>query len=886
MKKITTIVIMVCLVFSLVTNVFYAANNEPKKNVDLEANNSEDASQYTTDWEYWSQGASAYGIYGTSKDNSAMQRSGCRLVAHSKLLVEAGVASGLVDYFNPDIFWEWGNANGFYGIKGKLNGNVVENKFAAGPIAYAKEKGVTISYSNHCVVGLSAADKDKLVMEYLNKGYYIIVGGVAHQAYIGREASLERNSPVIWDSFSNWSYNSTQKRVGLGNGQITYSIDYIYLYAVSGKNAKPQTTEKQAPTITTNAVAVISPTKVKLSGAISNPGNSKITECGIMLRKGSETSRIAGVDYPNRNPKTLTFFYDNISVEENKTYTYYAYAVVDGKPYTGNSVTFTTGSHSHDYNDLGVCKSCGVAFPLKIDQVNKTMITARTNGNDVPCHTSPYGATTITRRLKSKGETVAIKAKTVNAFGNLWYQTTSDDWIVYDYLAEKGIESSLKITATGATQITGTSARLNGTCSYTGMRPSSVGVNFGLTPGTMGELDLENVTHNKNPFDIWYNLSEYGKTLEPGKTYYYQLYATVNENGGSTIYYSDIKNFTTTSAPSPVPQPTQQSTLKITATGATQITSTSARLNGTCSYTGTRPSSVGVNFGSAPGTMSELDLENVTHNKNPFDIWYNLSEYGKTLEPGKTYYYQLYAIVNEKSGSTIYYSDIKNFTTVVAPTPPPQPPQQSTVRITSTGATQITTTNAQLNGTCSYTGTRPSSVGVYFGSAPSTMGRFATDNINHNKNPFDIWYNLKEYGKTLNPGTTYYYQLYAIVDGKETKSEIKSFTTTAPTPVATPITFSGIGVRNLTKTNAEVYCTMTYSGVKPSAVGVRMSGGSLYMGASDIINHSKNPFDAWYNVNKDMYGELKPGITYTYYFYAEINGKEYTSTIRTFTTPK
>ena len=47
------------------------------------------------------------------------------------------------------------------------------------------------------------------------------------------------------------------------------------------------------------------------------------------------------------------------------------------------------------------------------------------------------------------------------------------------------------------------------------------------------------------------------------------------------------------------------------------------------------------------------------------------------------------------------------------------------------------------------------------------------DKITFTKNPFDVWYQ-----KTgLKSGTTYYYQIYAIVNGKTQYSEVKSFKT-------------------------------------------------------------------------------------------------------------
>lgn len=111
------------------------------------------------------------------------------------------------------------------------------------------------------------------------------------------------------------------------------------------------------------------------------------------------------------------------------------------------------------------------------------------------------------------------------------------------------------------------------------------------------------------------------------------------------------------------------------------------------------------------------------------------------------------------------------------------------ITVTTTNVTNITETNAKVNGQVSYSGPRPSEVGIYFGISPDNMSKVARDSINHNKNPFDMWYDLNgEAGQYLSPGTTYYWQCYAIVNGSETKGEVKSFSSAGPppTPVPTP----------------------------------------------------------------------------------------------------
>ena len=101
------------------------------------------------------------------------------------------------------------------------------------------------------------------------------------------------------------------------------------------------------------------------------------------------------------------------------------------------------------------------------------------------------------------------------------------------------------------------------------------------------------------------------------------------------------------------------------------------------------------------------------------------------------------------------------------------------VTVNTTVADSITESNATVRGTVAYSGQKPSEVGIYFGTSENGMSKVANDVINHNKNPFDMWYDLKdEAGLYLDSNTKYYWQCYAIVNGKEYKSfdDIKQLT--------------------------------------------------------------------------------------------------------------
>ena len=233
-------------------------------------------------------------------------------------------------------------------------------------------------------------------------------------------------------------------------------------------------------------------------------------------------------------------------------------------------------------------------------------------------------------------------------------------------------------------------------------------------------------------------------------------------NLGSSAYYgAGIPNLENLVSKTPVENNITVNTLE-----AKKISQTNATVYGKISYSGTRPSEVGIYFGNDSNNLNKVASDKINHNKNPFDMWYDLnSEAGQYLSAGTTYYYQCYAIQNGKE----VRGSISSFTTES---------DNSGLSISTGGADSITSNNATVRGTASYSGTRPSEVGLYFGTSPNNMNKVARDTISHNKNPFDIWYDLNsEAGQYLNAGTTYYYKVYGIQNGNEVCGDVKSFTT-------------------------------------------------------------------------------------------------------------
>ncbi len=232
-------------------------------------------------------------------------------------------------------------------------------------------------------------------------------------------------------------------------------------------------------------------------------------------------------------------------------------------------------------------------------------------------------------------------------------------------------------------------------------------------------------------------------------------------------------------------------------------------------------------------------------------------------------------------GNNAYYgAGIANLGNLI-----PYSPPKSDITVNTLDARNISQTNATVYGSASYSGTRPSEVGLYFGTSSGSLKKVAHESIDFSKNPFDIWYDLNdEAGQYLSPGTTYYYQFYAIQNGTEARGSINSFTTIAPESANMSVTTGGAD--SITATNATVRGGASYSGTRPSEVGLYFgtSPDNMTIVARDYIDFKKNPFDIWYDLNSEAGQYLSTNTTYYYRIYGIQNGVEIDGETKSFTT--
>ena len=232
---------------------------------------------------------------------------------------------------------------------------------------------------------------------------------------------------------------------------------------------------------------------------------------------------------------------------------------------------------------------------------------------------------------------------------------------------------------------------------------------------------------------------------------------------------------------------------------ASNISETNAKLFGTLhKAAGYNCSVCGIYLGTSSSSMTKRNTESVGSASNNyrggagFDIWYDLTgELGIHLTPGTTYYYKIYAVVN----GTEYTGPVASFKTLgTAPSSSGNTASSNPVNIyiDSQSASNISETNAKLFGTLhKAAGYNCSVCGIYLGTSSSSMTKRNTESVGSASNNyrggagFDIWYDLTgELGIRLSPGTTYYYKIYAVVNGTEYTGPTASFRTAGSAPSA------------------------------------------------------------------------------------------------------
>lgn len=136
---------------------------------------------------------------------------------------------------------------------------------------------------------------------------------------------------------------------------------------------------------------------------------------------------------------------------------------------------------------------------------------------------------------------------------------------------------------------------------------------------------------------------------------------------------------------------------------------------------------------------------------------------------------------------------------------------ESTLKLTNDGATNIKETTTRINANIS-PGMIVEEAGFYWGISKEKLVQ-VKESVNSYTTT--IWYDLGtgKWTNALKPNTTYYYQIYVVINGTEYKSKLSKFTTASYKTEENSDKFSNLKASDITASSAKIstdYSKNTY----------------------------------------------------------------------------
>jgi len=383
---------------------------------------------------------------------------------------------------------------------------------------------------------------------------------------------------------------------------------------------------------------------------------------------------------------------------------------------------------------------------------------------------------------------------------------TSTDTITITYSAA----TKPTVTTGSTSNVTATSATLTGTVNANG-QSTTAWFEYGTVKGTYGSKSSTKTVTGSN--DTTVSITITGLTAET--TYYYRVAA---QNNSGTSYGSEMTFIYSAQCSMPT----------VTTESATDVTSTTATLNGTVNAN-SFSTTAWFEYGKQSGVYgSKSDTKEVTGST---DTTVSISV--KNLTSGTTYYFR---IVAQNCGGTTYGEEMSFYysTEKKAPT------------VETESATDVTTTSAKLNGKVNPNGLSTTAWFEY-GTLQGTYN-YQTDTQSLSGSTYT---SVSATITGLTAGTKYYYRIVAKNSvGTSYGTEMEFYkspggTTTTPTPNATAIpTPPPIPTQNGTPTGG----TGSIYGYVKDAEGNALQGvevsisGSGYSGNTETDNRGYYEF--------------------------------------------
>jgi len=604
----------------------------------------------------------------------------------------------------------------------------------------------------------------------------------------------------VWGTTAGGPYpNSTGNQTRLVTGSffadlsgLIPGITYYYQAKAVGDGTvygleKSFITLTTPPSVTTGYATNITNDGARLNGNLSSLGTA--ASVSVSFQWGTTSGDYTYETTPTESKNaTGTFFVDLSDLASGTDFYYRAKAVGHGDPIYGLEMYFTTGTPpavttldasgltfteatlNGDLTNLGDADNVTVSFVW-----GTTPDCTRETATEVKTAT---GVFQFDLSILDPGTTYYYRAKADGEVGPVY-----GDQMIFTTLSNPPA-----VTTGDAANLAVYSAALNGSLDELGTAAVvSVSFEWGNQSGVYG--------NETNPvlLDGIGSFSASVGGLVPGTTFYYRAKAV----GHGEPQFGGEKSFATLEPP------------EVTTGDASDVTTTSGRINGNLSSLGTATGvAVSFQWGTVSGVYGNETTVEVKASAGMF--YFDLT----SLAPGTIYYYRAKA---EGDGGPVY-GDQKSFAASV--TPP---------TVTTSDATGVTASSALLNANLVSLGTK-SSVRVSFlwrlsgGTYTETTGQAKTATG-------AVFADISG----LAQGRTYFYKVKAVGDGDPVYGDEVSFTTAdGAAPVISMASASGI-----TASRAAITWTTNEPATSQVEYGLTEEYGSLTPLDTDLVkSHS------------------------------------------------
>ena len=602
-----------------------------------------------------------------------------------------------------------------------------------------------------------------------------------------------------------------------------------------------------APMVNTLSASNITQTSAVLNGQV-NPNGSNTTawfEYGTTQSLGTTigTQSLVGNSMLNINASLN-------NLQSNTTYYFRVVAQNSYGTSQGSILSFTTGQGGQQ----GSAPTAVTMAASGIGQSSATLNgTVNPNGSNTTAWfeygtTPSLGQMTSNQSLGGGNSTLNINSLLSSLQQNTTYYfrvvaqnsygTTQGSTLSFTTSGQQG--SAPTVVTNAATNITDISATLNGS-----VNPNNANATAWFEFGTTQSLGTTIGTQSLGAGSSALNINALAQNLQPSTTYYFRVMA---QNSFGTSQGS-ILSFTTT-------QNQQGGAPIVTTLNASNITQTSATLNGTVNPNGSNTTAwfeygTTQSLGTTIGTQSLIGSSNL-----------NINTLLSGLQQNTTYYFRVAA---QNSYGTAQGS-ILSFSTTGQ--------QGSAPTAVTNSATNITQTSATLNGTVNPNGSNTTAWFEY--GTTQSLGTVTGSQSLVGSNSLDINSTLSN----LQSNTTYYFRVVAQNSYGTSQGSILSFTTGQGGQQGSAPTVTTNSATNITQNSATLNGTVNPNN---SNTNVWFEYGTTQSLGSTIGNQSIGSGNSQININTFLSG-LQNNTTYYFRAVAQNSYGTTQGSILSFTT--